>query len=72
MIQQNLSALSDLIRSSSMPTFWSDRMERRGMDQFERILVPISDDDALAVYYLACLASEKKHLSDLFDGLALE
>lgn len=72
LIQQNLSALSDLIRSSSMPTFWSDRMERRGMDQFERILVPISDDDALAVYYLACLASEKKHLSDLFDGLALE
>ena len=72
LIQQNLSALSDLIRSSSMPTFWSDRMERRGMDQFERVLVPISDDDALAVYYLACLASEEKHLSDLFDGLAIE
>ena len=72
LIQQSLSALSDLIRSSSMPTFWSDRMEWRGMDQFERVLVPISDDDALAVYYLACLAREKEHLSDLFDGIAFE
>ena len=66
-VQQNLTTLAELIDSSSMPTFWSDRMAQRGFEQTGRVLVPIADDDALAVYYLACLANKKRYLDDLLD-----
>ena len=52
-----------------MPVFNSDRMMERGYDVPGRVTLPITDETAHATYYLACLNSEKKKYTSLFNAV---
>lgn len=57
--QDNIDTLYELVDFSSLPAFSSDRAIRQGPGADGRVTVPICGGDAHAVYYLACLRSEK-------------
>ena len=67
LIQNSLEALYELIYASSLPCFNSDRMIERGSDMPERVNIPITDEDAHTIYYIACLSSERKKYSSVFN-----
>lgn len=68
LVQKSSDALYELIEASNLPHFNSDRMlERHGEDP-GRIALPISDEDAHAVFYIACLSSEKKKYGAVFSA----
>lgn len=69
-IQQNIEALEELLRSSSMPSFSSDWALSKGYAVEGRVAVPVMDDDASTTYYLACLKADLAHYQGLFDAVA--
>lgn len=59
LIQDSLDVLHELIKSSSLPAFHSDRAVEQGYTAEDRIAIPLSDKAAHVTYYLACMDSEK-------------
>lgn len=68
LIQKSPDALYELIEASNLPHFNSDRMLDRHGDDPDRIALPISDNDAHAAFYIACLNSEKKKYDAVFSA----
>ena len=68
LIQKSSDALYELIEASNLPHFNSDRMLDRHGDDPDRIALPISDNDAHAAFYIACLNSEKKKYGAVFSA----
>lgn len=68
-IQHNVEALVELVDSSSMPVFSSRHLVEQGNAAPGRITVPIMDEAAHAVFYLACLSSEKQKYMSLFNAV---
>ena len=68
-IQYNVDALVELVASSSMPVFSTSRIVEQGNAAPGRITVPIMDDDAHAVFYLACLAGDRQKYASLFSAV---
>mgnify|MGYP002627401704 CR=1 FL=1 len=69
LIQKNHDAMGVLIEASSLPFFNSDRMMERGYMPPDRIAVPISDSQAKATYYIACMSEDKRKYSSLFNAV---
>lgn len=67
--QRNVDALVELVQSSSMPVFSSSRLVEQGNAAPGRITLPILDDSAHAVFYLACLVKEKQKYASLFNAV---
>ena len=68
-IQSSIEAMGELVESSSLPFFNSDRMLEKGYGIPDRVSIPINDTDAHAVYYIACMASEKKRFDSVFNAV---
>lgn len=69
LIQKNLDAMEELIEASSLPFFNSDRMMERGYMPPDRVTIPISDSEAKATYYIACLSGDKQKYSSVFNAV---
>ncbi|MBQ3579070.1 MAG: hypothetical protein II974_10465, partial [Firmicutes bacterium] len=69
LIQHNMDALTELVEASSLPVFNSDRMIDKGDELPGRVSVPISDDDAVATYWLACLAPDQRKYRSVFNAV---
>ena len=69
LIQNTMDALAELIDASNLPFFNSDQMLKTGYEMPGRISIPISDPDAHAIYWLACLASEQKNYRSVFNAV---
>ncbi|MBO4819789.1 MAG: LysR family transcriptional regulator [Firmicutes bacterium] len=69
LIQGNMDALLELIDASSLPFFNSDQMMKNGDIVPGRISLPITDSDAHATFWLACLASEQQKYRSLFSAV---
>lgn len=69
LVQSNMDALSELVEASSLPIFNSDQMLMRGYNIPGRVSIPISDEEAHATYYIACLASEKNKYNSIFSAV---
>ena len=69
LIQTSTDALAELIDASNLPFFNSDQMMRAGVEIPGRISLPITDDDAHATFWLACLASEQLKYRSLFSAI---
>ncbi|MBR1798067.1 MAG: LysR family transcriptional regulator [Clostridiales bacterium] len=67
LVQTNNDAMNELIESSTLPFFISDQFMNRGYTAPDRIIIPISDDEAHATYRLACLVSEQKNYRPVFN-----
>ena len=68
-VQNNVEALAELVESSSMPVFSSDRILEQGYGAPGRITLPIMDDAAHAIFYLTCLNSDKGKYNTLFNAI---
>ena len=68
-VQNNVEALVELVDSSSMPVFSSMRLVEQGNDAPGRVTIPILDDAAHVVFYLACLLTEKQTYASLFHAV---
>ncbi len=68
-VLSNMVALGELVQSSSLPSFCSDLVDPINGGLQGRVIIPISDDDALTVYHLGCLESEKERFRKLFDAV---
>ena len=68
-VQNNVEALVELVDSSSMPVFSSQHLVEQGNAAPGRVTVPIMDEAAHAVFYLACLSSEKQKYMSLFNAV---
>lgn len=66
--QDSVEILHELVDSSTLPAFSSDRAVERGCESEGRVTIPICDEDAFATYYLACLQSEKTKYNALFHA----
>ena len=69
LIQTSTDALAELIDASNLPFFNSDQMMRAGVEIPGRISLPITDGDAHATFWLACLASEQLEYRSLFSAI---
>ena len=69
LIQTSIDALAELIDASNLPFFNSDQMMRAGVEIPGRISLPITDGDAHATFWLACLASEQLKYRSLFSAI---
>ena len=69
LVQNSVEAMGELVEASSLPFFNSDRMMERGYDHPERVSLPLEDDDARAVYYIACLSQDKKRFGSVFSAV---
>ena len=69
LVQSSIEAMGELVEASSLPFFNSDRMLEHGYGIHDRVSIPIDDDDAHATYYIACLSSEKKLFSSVFNAV---
>ena len=69
LIQTSTDALAELIDASNLPFFNSDQMMRAGVAIPGRISLPITDGDAHATFWLACLASEQLKYRSLFSAI---
>lgn len=67
--QDSVEILHELVDSSTLPAFSSDRAVERGYESEGRVTIPICDEDAFATYYLACLQSEKAKYDALFSAV---
>ena len=71
LIQNSLDMLHELVKSSSLPVFYSNRAEELGYAANERVAIPLTDKEAQVTYYLACLDSEKEKYIYLYKSLSL-
>ena len=69
LIQTSTDALAELIDASNLPFFNSDQMMRAGVEIPGRISLPITDGDAHATFWVACLASEQLKYRSLFSAI---
>ena len=69
LIQTSTDALSELIDASNLPFFNSDQIMRASVEIPGRISLPITDDDAQATFWVACLASERLKYRSLFSAI---
>lgn len=67
--QDSLESLHELVDSSTLPAFSSDRVAEWGYESEGRITIPIRDEDAFATYYLVCLQSDKAKYNGLFSAV---
>lgn len=70
--QDSIDTLYELVDFSSLPAFSSDRAMEHGPGAEGRVTVPICGEDAHAVYYLACLCSEKGKYERLLEEAGKE
>jgi hypothetical protein len=65
--QENMEALTELARSSDLPSFSTDITQHIFADRRrDRINIPFTDDEAKAQYFIICLKQTKPRLSSLF------
>lgn len=71
-VQDNVEVLVELVElveSSSMPVFSSQHLVDQGNAAPGCVTVPITDEAARAMFYLACLQTEKQKYVSLFNAL---
>ena len=69
LIQNSMDALGELIDASNLPFFNSDQMLKAGYLPPDRVAVPITDSEAHATYWIACLASEQQKYRYVFSAV---
>ena len=69
LIQSNPDAMAELVEASSLPLFNSDQFIARGLKTPGRVSIPISDPEAHATYWLACLAAEQKTYRSIYNAV---
>ena len=69
LIQSNPDAMAELVEASSLPLFNSDHFIARGLKTPGRVSIPISDPEAHATYWLACLAAEQKTYRSIYNAV---
>lgn len=69
LVQDSMDDLHELVDSSTLPAFNSNRAAERGFESDDRIAIPLSDKSAYATYYLACLDSEKTKYNSVFNAV---
>ena len=65
--QDSLETLHELVDSSTLPAFSSDRAVERGCESEGRVTIPIRDGEAYTAYYLVCLRSERRKYSAILE-----
>lgn len=69
LLQNEQFAFAELVKASALPSFTSDL----GLKKFDapdnRVIVPILDDEAHAVYYCSCRADNQKRFSALWKRI---
>lgn len=61
LIQDNMDMLSEIVDASTLPVFNSDRAMKEKDNTDGRVTVPISDEAAHVMYYVACLKGKEKY-----------
>ena len=69
LIQNSMDALAELIDASNLPFFNSDQMLKAGYQPPDRVALPISDPEAHATYWIACMASEQQKYRSVFSAV---
>ena len=69
LIQNSIDALGELIDASNLPFFNSDQMLKAGYQSQERVSLPITDPEAHATYWIACLSSEQQKYRSVFSAV---
>jgi DNA-binding transcriptional LysR family regulator len=67
LIQNSMDALGELIDASNLPFFNSDQMLKAGYQPPDRVALPITDPEAHATYWIACLTSEQQKYRSVFS-----
>ena len=67
--QNSFDAFSELVQASSLPFFNSDQYINRGYETPGRKSIPISDPEAHATFWLACLSTEQKQYRTIFNAV---
>ena len=68
--QDSLEILHELVDSSTLPAFSSDRALEWQCSWGDRVAVPIRDKDAHTTYYLACRKEERERFVPVFRAAA--
>lgn len=69
LVQDSIDVLHELIESSSLPAFHSNRAAEYGYTSDGRVAIPLRDKEAYATYYVACLDSEKEKYTSIFHTI---
>lgn len=66
LVQEENYAFDELVKASALPSFTTDLVTKREGIVSNRILIPISDEEASVTYYCVCKLTVKKELNGLF------
>ncbi|MBR5679801.1 MAG: LysR family transcriptional regulator [Clostridia bacterium] len=72
LVQTGMSEYWALIQATKFPFFNSDRMAERGSPMPGRVNLPIADEEAHAVFRLACLMENRKKYEVFFNAVRAE
>lgn len=72
LVQTGMSEYWALIQATRFPFFNSDRMSEHGQGIPGRVNLPLTDDEAHAVFRLVCLAEERKKYEAFFNAVRAE
>ena len=67
--QSDRFGFSELVRSSTLPSFNTDLAKKYLDAESNRIEVPVSNPEASVTYYLVCLREAKQEFHGLFAAL---
>lgn len=69
LVQNDTTAMMEVVDASSIPAFNSNRMIERGYNTPGRVSIPIIDEAAHVTFYLSCLNSEKRTYNSVFSAV---
>ena len=72
LVQERQEDFEELVQASALPFFVSDLAMKWSGKPENRMVIPISDPEATAVYYFLCKKEDKKKLSALIQQITTE
>lgn len=69
LVQDDPDVMDELVDASTLPVFNSNQAIRIGYETPGRVSIPISDQEAHAVYYITCLSASKTKFDSVFSAV---
>lgn len=68
LVQSSWEALGELVHGSNLPVFTCDALIKKGIVAERRVPIPLSDEDAIATYWLVCRTESTDRYRPVFDA----
>lgn len=69
LLQNERSTFNEIVKASTLPSFTSNLSIKREGKITNRVIIPLSDDEAHVTFYLSILSKNKRHYQEFFKAI---